>query len=65
MVGLQAQAVAVGFLAAVFAMMLGWIPNRKFNLHQAFLLCASSVLTAAGASFILGLSSSSFNTLKA
>lgn len=50
----QAQAVVVGFLAAVAAMLLAWIPEGKFDIHHAFLLCASSVLTAALASLILG-----------
>ncbi len=44
----------MGFLAAVAAMVLGWIPEGKFDLHHAFLLGASSVLTASFASFVLG-----------
>ena len=44
----------MGFLAALAAMLLAWIPEGKFDIHHAFLLCASSVLTAALASFILG-----------
>lgn len=44
----------VGFLASVVAMIMGWIPEGKFNLHHGLLLCASSVLTAAVASFVLG-----------
>ena len=35
-------------------MVLGWIPEGKFDLNHAFLLGASSVLTAAFASFVLG-----------
>ncbi len=50
----QTQALVVGFLAAVAAMILGWIPEGKFDLNHAFLLGASSVLTAAFASFVLG-----------
>ncbi len=50
----QAQALVVGFLAAVAAMVLGWIPEGKFDLNHAFLLSASSVLTASFASFVLG-----------
>jgi solute carrier family 41 len=51
----QVQAVVVGLLAAIFAMMLGWIPQRKFSVTEGLLLCASSVITAALASFILGI----------
>jgi solute carrier family 41 len=50
----QVQAIVVGQLAAVFAIVLSWIPQGKFNVMQGLLLCASSVLTAALASFILG-----------
>jgi solute carrier family 41 len=49
------QAVVVGLLAAIFAMMLGWIPQRKFSVTEGLLLCASSVITAALASLILGI----------
>lgn len=51
---LQAQAIIVGLLAAILAMILGWVPQQKFNLMHGFLLCTGSVLTAAVASFILG-----------
>ncbi|XP_063439871.1 solute carrier family 41 member 1-like [Mytilus trossulus] len=50
----QAQAIVVGFLASLVAMVMGWIPDGEFNLHHALLLCASSMLTAAVASFVLG-----------
>lgn len=50
----QCQAIVVGFLASVVAMIMGWIPEGKFNIHHGLLLCASSVLTAAVASFVLG-----------
>ena len=51
---IQAQAIVVGFLASLAAMVMGWIPEGKFILSHAFLLCTSSVLTAAIASFVLG-----------
>ncbi|XP_045164638.2 solute carrier family 41 member 1-like isoform X2 [Mercenaria mercenaria] len=51
---IQAQAIVVGFLASMVAMVMGWIPEGKFNLHHALLLCASSMCTAAVASFVLG-----------
>lgn len=49
------QAIVVGFLASLAAVIFGWIPNGDFDLSHALLLCASSLLTAFGASFILGL----------
>ena len=51
---IQAQATVVGFLASIAAMVMGWIPEGKFNIGHGFLLCTSSVLTAAIASFVLG-----------
>ncbi|XP_039756347.1 solute carrier family 41 member 1-like [Pararge aegeria] len=52
---IQCQAVLVGFLAAMAAVTMGWIPKGIFNVNHAMLLCASSVLTASFASFVLGL----------
>ncbi|XP_013189704.2 solute carrier family 41 member 1 isoform X1 [Amyelois transitella] len=52
---IQCQAVLVGFLAAMAAVAMGWIPYGEFDIHHAMLLCASSVLTASLASFVLGL----------
>lgn len=51
---IQCQAAVVGFLASLAAMVMGWIPEGKFNLDHALLLCASSLVTASLASFILG-----------
>ncbi|ESO84259.1 hypothetical protein LOTGIDRAFT_184369 [Lottia gigantea] len=50
----QAQAIVVGFMASVAAMVFGWIPEGKFDLHHGLLLCASSIFTASIASLILG-----------
>ncbi|GBP40039.1 Solute carrier family 41 member 2 [Eumeta japonica] len=50
----QCQAILVGFLAAMAAVAMGWIPSGEFDIHHAMLLCASSVLTASVASFVLG-----------
>ncbi|KAK2168291.1 hypothetical protein LSH36_18g03047 [Paralvinella palmiformis] len=50
----QAQAIVVGFFASIAAMIFGWIPEGKFNISHGLLLCASSVTTAALASFVLG-----------
>ena len=51
---LQVQAIVVGFLASVAAMIFGWIPKGVFDIHHGFILCASSVVTASLASLILG-----------
>lgn len=50
----QCQATVVGFLAAVFAILMDWLPEGEFNFDHAILLCASSLLTASLASFVLG-----------
>lgn len=49
------QAIVVGFLASLAAVIFGWVPSGKINIKHALLLCASSIVTAFGASFILGL----------
>lgn len=51
---LQVQATVVGFLAAVAAVVLGWIPEGKFQMSHAVLLCSSSVATAFIASLLQG-----------
>ncbi|NP_001086569.1 solute carrier family 41 member 2 isoform X1 [Xenopus laevis] len=51
----QVQATVVGFLAAVFAVILGWIPDGKYQLDHAILLCSSSVATAFIASLLQGI----------
>ncbi|GFQ88453.1 solute carrier family 41 member 1, partial [Trichonephila clavata] len=38
---IQCQAIVVGFLASVFAMIMDWIPEGQFNLEHALLLCAA------------------------
>lgn len=50
----QVQAIVVGLLAAVFAIVLGWVPEGKVSIIHGCMLCASSVLTAAITSFVLG-----------
>lgn len=52
---IQCQAIVVGSLAAFAAVVMGWIPNGDFNFDHALLLCASSMLTASLASFVLGM----------
>lgn len=49
------QAIVVGFLASLAAVIFGWVPEGEFDIQHGLLLCASSVVTAFGASFILGL----------
>ncbi|KAK7129734.1 hypothetical protein R3I94_009323 [Phoxinus phoxinus] len=51
----QAQATVIGFLAAVAAVVLGWIPEGKFQFGHAVLLCSSSVATAFIASMLQGI----------
>ncbi|KAL1492899.1 hypothetical protein ABEB36_011070 [Hypothenemus hampei] len=48
------QAIVVGLLASVAAVLFGWIPHGEINFRHAILLCASSVITAFCASFVLG-----------
>jgi solute carrier family 41 len=50
----QCQAIVVGFLASMAAMIMGWIPEGKFDIDHGLLLCASSLVTASLASFVLG-----------
>lgn len=45
----------VGFLAAMFAVIMDWLPEGDFNVRHALLLCAASLLTASVASFVLGI----------
>ena len=52
---IQCQAMVVGLLAALAAVILGWIPEANFDIHHGLLLCASALVTASVASFILGL----------
>ncbi|XP_039194149.1 solute carrier family 41 member 2 isoform X1 [Crotalus tigris] len=51
----QVQATVVGFLAAVAAVILGWIPEGKYHLNHSVLLCSSSVATAFIASLLQGI----------
>ncbi|XP_006141491.1 solute carrier family 41 member 2 [Tupaia chinensis] len=51
----QVQATVVGFLAAVSAIILGWIPEGKYYLDHSILLCSSSVATAFIASLLQGI----------
>lgn len=48
----------VAFIASLFAMLLGWIPDGKWETNHALILCAGSLLTGAIASGILGTNNS-------
>ncbi|CAG2053076.1 unnamed protein product [Timema podura] len=52
---IQCQAIVVGLLASLAAVVMGWVPEGKFDLAHGLLLCASSLVTASAASFVLGL----------
>lgn len=45
----------VGFLASAAAVIMGWIPEGKFDVYHGMLISASAVLTASIASFALGI----------
>lgn len=51
----QCQAIVVALVASLFAVIVGYIPEGKFDTNHALLLCAASIVTASIASFILGL----------
>ncbi|KAL3852103.1 hypothetical protein ACJMK2_015789 [Sinanodonta woodiana] len=51
---IQAQAIVVGFLASLVAMIMDWVPEGKWDIQHGLLLCASSMSTASLASLILG-----------
>merc|ERR1719411_1763915 len=51
----QCHGIVVGFLASLCGLAMGWIPVGKANYEQALLLCASSIVTASLASFVLAL----------
>lgn len=52
---IQCQAIVVGFLASVVAVVMGAVKSHSVELDHAYLLCASSLVTASVASFVLGL----------
>lgn len=49
----QCQAIVVGFLASVAAVVMGWIPEGKVDINHALLMCAAALVTASLASLIL------------
>ncbi|KAH7937197.1 hypothetical protein HPB49_008673 [Dermacentor silvarum] len=50
----QCQATVVSLLASLFAVMMGFITERHFDMRNALMLCASSLVTASVASLVLG-----------
>ncbi|XP_008544237.1 solute carrier family 41 member 1 [Microplitis demolitor] len=52
---IQCQSMVVGLLASLAAVIFGWIPEAHFDIHHGLLLCASALVTASVASFLLGL----------
>lgn len=51
----QCQGIVVGILAAFCGAALGWAPTGKLHYQHGLLLCASSIVTASLASFVLSL----------
>ncbi|XP_076262435.1 solute carrier family 41 member 1-like [Rhynchophorus ferrugineus] len=52
---IQCQAIVVGFLGALVAVVMGGIKSNEVELDHAYILCASSLVTVSIASFVLGL----------
>lgn len=52
---IQCQAIVVGFLGALVAIVMGGIKSNEVELDHAYILCASSLITVSIASFVLGL----------
>ena len=52
---IQCQAIVIGFLASITGLGLGYFKNGILNFNHGLLMCASSVVTASLASFVLGL----------
>jgi len=53
---IQVQGVVVGALASVIAMLMAWLGDlTKVDIGKGLIMCASSVVTASAASFILGI----------
>ena len=52
---IQVQAIIVGLIASTFAIFMDWLPEKRIDFSHGILLCASSVVTASIASFVLGL----------
>lgn len=51
----QCQAIVVGFLGSIVAIVMGGIKSSDVELDHAYLLCASSLVTVSLASLVLGL----------
>ncbi|EEC12758.1 solute carrier, putative [Ixodes scapularis] len=52
---IQCQATVVAFLASLFAVLMGYVTESRFDTGNAVLLCASSMVTASVASLLLDL----------
>ena len=53
---IQVQGVVVGALASVIAMLMAWLVDLdRVDMSRGLIMCASSVITASAASFILGI----------
>nr|XP_022915442.1 solute carrier family 41 member 1-like isoform X2 [Onthophagus taurus] len=52
---IQCQAIVVGFLGSVVAVVMGALKTYTVQLNHAYLLCASSLVTVSLASLVLGI----------
>lgn len=52
---IQCQAIVVGFLGSLVAIVMGGVKSNEVELDHSYILCASSLITVSIASFILGL----------
>ena len=51
----QCQGIVVGFVASIVAVIMDFMKGGELDLDHTLLLCASAVVTASIASFLLGL----------
>ena len=51
----QCQGIVVGFVASIVAVIMDFMKGGELDLDHTLLLCASAIVTASIASFLLGL----------
>ena len=58
----KAQAIVVGFLASIGAVLLKFLTDREFNYENSLVLVAGSMSTASFASLLLGIKCTALRT---